>query len=72
MTKNGLTKLAVPPTLDLEAIKSDKKIEDDEVLKILEQPVVKSTGSKGSKNKKKKKKPSQKAAAEDEESSEEE
>ena len=72
MTKNGLTKLSIPTTLDLDAVKSDKKIEDEEILKILEQPVAKSTGSKGSKNKKKKKKPSQKAAAEEEESSEEE
>lgn len=69
ITKNGLTRLAAPPALDLESIKSDKKIEDEEILKILEQSINKSTGSK-SKNKKKKKKPAKKAAvaeADDEE-----
>jgi len=48
--------------LDLEKVKSDKKIEDEEILKILERPISKSTGTK-SKNKKKKKKPAKKAAA---------
>ncbi|KEF52177.1 methionyl aminopeptidase, partial [Exophiala aquamarina CBS 119918] len=62
VTKNGITRLAAPPILDLDAVKSDKKIEDEEILKILEQPVSKSTGAK-SKNKKKKKKPAKKAAA---------
>lgn len=62
ITKNGLTRLAAPPALDLDSIKSDKKIEDEEILKILERPTSKSTGSK-SKNKKKKKKPAKKAAA---------
>ncbi|KIW10793.1 DNA-binding protein, 42 kDa [Exophiala spinifera] len=62
ITKNGLTRLAAPPPLDLESVKSDKKIEDEEILKILERPTSKSTGSK-SKNKKKKKKPAKKAAA---------
>ncbi|EXJ75814.1 methionyl aminopeptidase [Cladophialophora psammophila CBS 110553] len=62
ITKNGLTRLAAPPPLDLETVKSDKKIEDEEVLSILERPLSKSTGSK-SKNKKKKKKPAKKATA---------
>lgn len=62
VTKNGITRLAAPPPLDLEAVKSDKKIEDEEILKILEQPISKSTGAKN-KNKKKKKKPAKKAAA---------
>ncbi len=63
--------------MDLESVKSDKKIEDEEVLKILERPISKSTGTK-SKNKKKKKKPAKKAAAvaeeddDDEDSSDEE
>jgi hypothetical protein len=57
--------------LDLEAVKSDKKIEDEEILKILERPLNKSTGSK-SKNKKKKKKPAKKAAAAAEEDDDEE
>ena len=65
ITKNGLTRLAAPPALDLTKIKSDKKIEDEEILKILERPAAKSTGSK-SKNKKKKKKPAKKAAAAEE------
>jgi hypothetical protein len=56
--------------LDLDSVKSDKKIEDEEILKILERPTSKSTGSK-SKNKKKKKKPAKKAAAEEEDDSEE-
>ena len=68
-------RLCTPPSPDLSKYKTDKKIKDEEVLKILEQPVAKSTGAK-SKNKKKKKKPAKKAAEEvdeeDEESSEEE
>ncbi|KAJ5388616.1 hypothetical protein N7509_011157 [Penicillium cosmopolitanum] len=39
ITKNGLTKLATPNAVDLELYKSDKKIEDEEILKILEQPL---------------------------------
>lgn len=70
ITKNGLTKLSSAPALDLEKVKSDKKITDEEILKILEQPLAKSTGSK-SKNKKKKKKPAKKAAAAEEEESDE-
>ena len=54
--------MAAPPSIDLTKIKSDKKIEDEEILKILERPLAKSTGTK-SKNKKKKKKPAKKAAA---------
>lgn len=70
--KNGLVRLAAPPTPDLEQYKTDKKITDGEILKILERPVARSTGAK-SKNKKKKKKPAKKAAEEEEgESSEEE
>ena len=62
ITKNGLIRLAAPPPLDLEAVKSDKKIEDEEVLAILDRPLAKATGSK-SKNKKKKKKPAKKTTA---------
>ncbi|EHK97136.1 Creatinase/aminopeptidase [Glarea lozoyensis ATCC 20868] len=70
ITKNGLQKLAAPPTPDFDKIKSDKKITDEEVLKILEQPLAKETKPKN----KKKKKPAKKAAAagDDEESSDEE
>lgn len=71
ITKNGLTRLAAPPALDLEKVKSDKKITDEEILKILERPLAKATGAK-SKNKKKKKKPAAKKAAAAEEESEEE
>ena len=71
INKNGLQKLSGPPALDLEKVKSDKKITDEEVLKILEQPLKKDTG-----DKKKKSKSAKKAAApaakEAEESSEEE
>lgn len=67
ITKNGLTKLGAPPALDLTKVKSDKKIEDEEILKILEQPLGRNTGKK---NKKKKK--TAKKSAEGEEESEDE
>ncbi|EEY20669.1 curved DNA-binding protein [Verticillium alfalfae VaMs.102] len=71
ITKNGITKLGAAPALDLSKYKTDKKIEDEEILKILEQPIARNTGKK--KNNKKKKKPAKKAAAAAaEESSEEE
>ncbi|KAL3467749.1 peptidase M24, structural domain-containing protein [Aspergillus heterothallicus] len=54
ITKNGITKLAAPATPDLTKVKSDKKIEDEEILKILELPLSKSSGSKKNKNNKKK------------------
>ncbi|KAK3340854.1 peptidase M24, structural domain-containing protein [Neurospora tetraspora] len=53
ITKNGLTKLGAAPALDLSKFKTDKKIEDEEILAILAQPLSRNTGSK-SKNKKKK------------------
>ncbi|KAK4176077.1 peptidase M24, structural domain-containing protein [Triangularia setosa] len=53
ITKNGLSKVGAPPALDLTKVKSDKKIEDEEILKILEQPLSRNTGKKN-KNKKKK------------------
>jgi hypothetical protein len=66
--------LAQPPALDISKYKTDKKITDEEILKILEQPIGK-TASKN-KNRKKKKKPAKKAAAagaeEEEESDDEE
>ena len=52
---------AAPPKPELEKVKSDKKITDEELLKILELPLAKPSSSK-SKNKKKKKKPAKKAA----------
>ncbi|EPE07312.1 curved dna-binding protein [Ophiostoma piceae UAMH 11346] len=54
VTKNGITKLGSAPALDLSKVQSDKKITDEEILKILEQPLARNTGTK-SKNKKKKK-----------------
>ena len=71
ITKNGLVRLAAPPALDESKYKTDKKITDEEILKILEQPTARSTGAK-SKNKKKKKKPAKKPAEEDEEETSEE
>ncbi|KAH7349912.1 peptidase M24, structural domain-containing protein [Plectosphaerella cucumerina] len=53
ITKNGISKLGAPPAIDLSKVQSDKKIEDEEILKILEQPLSRNTGK--SKNKKKKK-----------------
>lgn len=57
INKNGLTRLSAPPTLNLENFQTENKITDEEVLKILEQPL---SGSKP-KNKNKKKKPAKKA-----------
>lgn len=71
ITKNGLIRLTASPPLDVSRYKTDKKITDEQILKILEQPTARSTGAKG-KNKKKKKKPAKKAADDDEESSSEE
>lgn len=53
ITKNGITKLGAAPAIDLAKFKTDKKIEDEEILAILAQPLSRNTGSK-SKNKKKK------------------
>lgn len=72
ITKNGITKLAAPSAVDLTKVKSDKKIEDEEILKLLEQPLNKSTGSKGKKNKKKKKAAKKTNEAEEEEESSDE
>ncbi|KAI9879462.1 MAG: Curved DNA-binding protein (42 kDa protein) [Pleopsidium flavum] len=65
ITKNGLVRLSAPPSPDLSKYKTEKKITDEEILKILEQPVARSTGAK-SKNRKKKKKPAKKASEEEE------
>lgn len=64
--------MSAPPALDKSKYEgeTEKKITDDEILKILEQPVAKATNAK-SKNKKKKKKPAKKAAAEEEDEDEE-
>lgn len=60
ITKNGLQRIAAPPTPDLTIFKTDKKITDEEILKILEQPLAKDSKVK---NKKKKKSATKKPAA---------
>ncbi|KAI1326407.1 peptidase M24, structural domain-containing protein [Xylariaceae sp. FL0255] len=70
ITKNGITKLGAAPALDLSKFQSDKKITDEEILKILEQPLAKNKGK--SKNKKKKKPAKKAAAGESEEESDDE
>jgi len=39
ITKNGITKLAAPPAVDTTKITSEKKIENEEILKLLELPL---------------------------------
>jgi hypothetical protein len=51
ITKNGLQKLAAPPTPDLSKFQTDKKITDEEVLEILKQPLAKETKAKSKKKK---------------------
>ncbi|KAF2835145.1 curved DNA-binding protein [Patellaria atrata CBS 101060] len=70
ITKNGMTRLAQPPTLDVSKYETDKKITDEEILKILEQPLGKASASKN-KNKKKKKKAAKKAEEEEDDDEEE-
>ncbi|OBT87348.1 hypothetical protein VE02_03042 [Pseudogymnoascus sp. 03VT05] len=41
ITKNGVQKLAAAPALDVSQYKTDKKITDEEILKILEEPIAK-------------------------------
>lgn len=43
VTKNGITRLAQPPAIDVSKYKTDKKITDEEILKILEQPIGKTS-----------------------------
>ncbi|KOS17166.1 Curved DNA-binding protein [Escovopsis weberi] len=54
ITKNGITKIGSAPALDLSKYQTDKKIEDEEILKLLELPLTRNTGKKKSKSKKKK------------------
>ncbi|KAI0011786.1 Creatinase/aminopeptidase [Xylariaceae sp. FL0662B] len=65
ITKNGISRLGGPPALDLNKVQSDKKITDEEILKLLEQPLAKNKGK--SKNKKKKKPAKKASKAKDEE-----
>lgn len=66
-----MIRLAAPPPLDLSKYQTDKKITDEEILKILEQPTARSTGAK-SRNKKKKKKPAKKVVEEEEDDDDDE
>lgn len=70
ITKNGVQKISAPVAPDTSLWKSDKKITDDEILKILELPLAKATTAKP-KNKKKKKKAAKKAAPKEAEEDEE-
>jgi hypothetical protein len=72
ITKNGLQKLAAPPTPDLSKFQTDKKITDEEVLEILKQPLAKETKAKSKKKKKPAKKSKAAADDDDEESSDDE
>ncbi|TLD05095.1 uncharacterized protein PgNI_09930 [Pyricularia grisea] len=67
ITKNGITKLGAAPPLDVSKYQTDKKIEDEEVLKILEQPLSRNTGNKKKKPKKKTKKAAAKKEGEESE-----
>lgn len=73
ITKNGLTLLTAPKKPDVTKYKTENKITDEEVLKILERPIAKNTGSKNKKKKPKKKatKKAAEGAPEEEESDEE-
>ncbi|EOO04397.1 putative curved dna-binding protein [Phaeoacremonium minimum UCRPA7] len=72
ITKNGITKLGSAPALDLSKFKTDKKIEDEEILKILEQPLARNTGKSKSKKKKKPAKKAVKEESDDEDDSDDE
>lgn len=72
ITKNGITRLSSPPAMDVDNLKTENKITDEEILAILERPTARSTGSKKKKPKKKKKATATKEDEEDDESSEEE
>jgi hypothetical protein len=63
VTKNGTVKLAGPAALDTEKIKSEKKLEDEDLLKLIAEPLK----SGKSKNKKKKKTTGEGKGEEDEE-----
>lgn len=71
INKNGIQRLAAPPTPDLSKFKTDKKITDEEILKILEQPIGKAANANKNKNRKKRTKKPKKADAPAEEGEEE-
>jgi hypothetical protein len=63
VTKNGLQRIAAPPAADLSKLQSDKKITDEEILKILDTPLGKAPSAKPKNKKKKKTSAAKKAAA---------
>ncbi|KAI0998526.1 hypothetical protein K3495_g9671 [Podosphaera aphanis] len=69
ITKNGLQRLAAPPSLDFSKFKTENKITDEEILHILEQPLAKETRPKSKKKKSAKKST---AGGDDDEAGEEE
>ena len=69
ITKNGIVRLSAPPDPKLAQHKTDTKLNDEEILKILGQPLAKSTAAKGKKKKKKKKVAKKATDEEDEDSS---
>ncbi|KAK1816018.1 hypothetical protein LTR12_009615 [Friedmanniomyces endolithicus] len=72
VTKHGIQSLAGPPPMNIEQYKSEKKITDEEVLKILEQPLAKQASDKKKSKKKPKKKPAKKAVQKEEEDDDDE
>jgi len=62
-----MQRVAAPPALDVERLKTDKKNTDEEILKILEQPTAKASSKSKSK---KKKKPAKKESSDDSSSDE--
>ncbi|KAK1059026.1 hypothetical protein LTR74_012915 [Friedmanniomyces endolithicus] len=72
VTKHGIQSLAGPPPMNIEQYKSEKKITDEEVLKILEQPLAKPASDKKKSKKKPKKKPAKKAVQKEEEDDDDE
>jgi hypothetical protein len=58
ITKNGTVRLSGPAALDTEKVKSEKKLEDEELLKLIAEPL------KAGKSKNKKKKASEEKKAE--------
>lgn len=67
ITKNGVIRLSAPPALDTSKYQTEKKVTDEEILGILEQPVA---SAKSKNKKKKKKKPAKRAVGEEEEEEE--
>jgi topoisomerase IA-like protein len=72
ITKNGIQRLAAPPALEVAKYKTENKITDEEILKLLEQSVAKPASTKPKAKKNKKKKPAAKKASAESDDDEEE